>query len=111
MRMKETIQLKLAEFLNLCKSHKVKNIYAFGSAVNGNFNEESSDIDLLIEIDSEDPVERGENLMDIWDKFEDFFQRKVDLLTHSSIKNPILRKSIDTTKILLYDGKEQKVSF
>ena len=111
MKMKEAIQMKLTEFLTLCKSHNVKNIYAFGSAVTENFNDESSDIDLLIEIDTEDPIERGENLMDIWDKLEDFFQRKVDLLTDSSIKNPILRKNIDTTKILLYDGKEQKVSF
>lgn len=111
MKMKESIQTKLVEFLTLCKSHKVKNIYAFGSAVTENFNEDSSDIDLLIEIDMEDPIERGENLMDIWDKLEDFFQRKVDLLTHSSIKNPILKKNIDSTKILLYDGKEQKVCF
>jgi predicted nucleotidyltransferase len=111
MKMKESIQMKLAEFLTLCKSHNVKNIYAFGSAVTENFNDESSDIDLLIEIDTEDPIERGENLMDIWDKLEEFFQRKVDLLTNSSIKNPILRKNIDTTKILLYDGKEQKVCF
>lgn len=111
MKMKESIQTKLVEFLILCKSHKVKNIYAFGSAVTENFNEDSSDIDLLIEIDTEDPIERGENLMDIWDKLEDFFQRKVDLLTLSSIKNPILKKNIDSTKILLYDGKEQKVCF
>jgi predicted nucleotidyltransferase len=109
--MKESIQLKLAEFLTLCKSHNVKNIYAFGSAVTEDFNDESSEIDLLIEIDSEDPIERGENLMKIWDKVEDFFQRKVDLLTNSSIKNPIPRNNIDRTKILLYDGKEQKVSF
>jgi len=50
-------------------------------------------------------------LIDLWDKFEKFFQRKVDLLTISSIKNPILRKSIDSSKLLIYDGKEQKVSF
>jgi predicted nucleotidyltransferase len=111
MKMKKSIQLKLAEFLKLCKSHNVKNIYAFGSAVTEDFNDESSEIDLLIEIDSEDPIERGENLMKIWDKVEDFFQRKVDLLTNSSIKNPIPRNNIDRTKILLYDGKEQKVSF
>jgi predicted nucleotidyltransferase len=111
MKMKKSIQLKLAEFLKLCKSHNVKNIYAFGSAVTEDFNDESSDIDLLIEIDSEDPIKRGENLMKIWDKVEDFFQRKVDLLTNSSIKNPIPRNNIDRTKILLYDGKEQKVSF
>ena len=34
---------------------------------------------------------------------------KVDLLTNASIKNPILRKSIDTTKTLIYDGKKQEI--
>jgi len=111
MQMKDSIQLKLVEFVSLCKNHNVKHLYAFGSAVTENFNEDSSDIDLLIEIDNNDPIERGENLMNIWDKFEDFFQKKVDLLTNSSIKNPILRKNIDATKVLIYDGKEQKVSF
>ena len=65
---------------------------------------------LLIEIDNDDPIERGENLMNIWDKFEQFFQRKVDLLTNTSIKNPILKKSIDSTKILIYDGQKQEIS-
>jgi len=51
-----------------------------------------------------DPILRGELLIDIWDKFETFFQRKVDLLTFNSIKNPILRKNIDSTKILIYEG-------
>jgi hypothetical protein len=74
--------------------------------VNGNFNEASSDIDLLIEIDHHDPIERGENLMNIWDKFEQFFQKKVDLLTESSMKNPVLKKNIDATKILIYDREE-----
>jgi len=111
MEIKESIALKLSEFLTLCKSHNVRNLYAFGSAVTENFNDESSDIDLLIEIENEDPIMRGENLIDIWDKLEEFFQRKVDLLTNASIKNPILRKNIDATKILIYDGKDQKIFF
>lgn len=110
MNLKESIKYKMADFLSLCKAHNVKNLYAFGSSITDKFNEDSSDIDLLIEIDNDDPIERGENLMNIWDKFEHFFQRKVDLLTNSSIKNPILRKSIDSTKILIYDGEEQKIS-
>lgn len=110
MNIKESIRYKMEEFISLCKAHNVENLYAFGSSVSDQFNEASSDIDLLIEIDYDDPIERGENLMNIWDKFEQFFQRKVDLLTNTSIKNPILRKSIDSTKILIYDGKEQKVS-
>lgn len=111
MNIKESIQVSPEEFVTLCKNHDVKTLYVFGSSVNENFKEESSDIDLLIELNTEDPIKRGENLINLWDKFESFFQRKVDLLTNSSIKNPILRKSIDSSKILVYDGKELKVSF
>jgi predicted nucleotidyltransferase len=82
----------------------VKNLYAFGSSITENFNEASSDIDLLVELNTEDPLKRGQNLIDLWDKLEAFFKRKVDLLTSSSIKNPILKRSIDATKILVYDG-------
>lgn len=100
MNLKESIQRKLAEFLLLCKSHNVKTIYAFGSSVNTNFNDETSDFDFLIEIESDDPIVRGENLLSIWDKLEELLQRKVDLLTNSSIRNPVLKRSIDSTKNL-----------
>ena len=111
MNLRDSIKHKMNDFLALCKTHNVKNLYAFGSSITENFNEDSSDIDLLIEMENEDPIERGENLLLIWDKFESFFQRRVDLLTNSSIKNPVLRKSIEATKVLIYDGKEQKISF
>lgn len=109
MNLKESIKSKTSDFLALCKSHNVSSLHAFGSSVNENFDENSSDIDLLIEIDKHDPIERGESLMNIWDQFESFFERKVDLLTSSSIKNPILKKNIDSTKVLIYDGKKRKV--
>jgi len=111
MNLKESINVKSKEFLTLCENHDVKTLYAFGSSVSNNFKEETSDIDLLIELNTEDPLLRGENLISLWDKFEVFFQRKVDLLTNSSLRNPILKKSIDSSKILIYDRKERKVSF
>jgi predicted nucleotidyltransferase len=82
----------------------VKYLYAFGSSTNERFDPKSSDIDLLVEIDSSDPLDRGEKLLSLWDLFENFFNRKVDLLTESSIRNPYLKKSIESTKILIYDG-------
>jgi uncharacterized protein len=110
MNLTNSIKNNSTEFLFLCKSHEVKSLYVFGSSVNGSFKEESSDIDLLIELNTKDPIKKGENLLDLWNKFEVFFQRKVDLLTTASVKNPILKKTIDSSKILIYDGKEQKVS-
>jgi len=103
------ISTRLTDFKNLCDNHNIKYLYAFGSSVSGNFDPNSSDIDLLVEIESSDPLDRGELLMSLWDKFEGFFNRKVDLLTDSSIRNPYLRKSIDSSKVLIYDGEHKKV--
>ena len=91
------------EFADLCKNHHVKQIYAFGSSVSGDFDPEKSDIDLLVEIDEPDPIEKGEKILSLWDKLETFFKRKVDLLTNLSIRNKILRDSIDSTKVLIYE--------
>lgn len=93
----------------MCEKHDVKSIYAFGSSVNDKFDPDKSDIDLLVQINEDDPVERGEKLLSLWDKLEELFQRRVDLLTEDSIKNPFLKKSIDATKVLIYDGKGTKV--
>jgi uncharacterized protein len=103
------IAKQTSDFEALCQNHKVKYLYAFGSSTNDHFDMNTSDIDLLVEIDDPDPIERGEKLISLWDTFEKFFHRKVDLLTDSSIRNPYLRKSIDTTKILIYDGQGAKI--
>ncbi len=110
MTLQESISRNPKDFQDLCREHNVQSLYAFGSSVNGHFNDSSSDIDLLIEIENNDPIQSGEQLMSIWDKLERFFQKKVDLLTSRSIKNPILKASIESSKVLIYDGKELKVS-
>jgi predicted nucleotidyltransferase len=109
MIVKDEILKKLTDFNSLCQRHKVRYLYAFGSSVTDRFDYDKSDIDLLVEIDDSDPIGRGEKLISLWDTFESFFNRKVDLLTDSSIHNPYLRKSIDSTKVLIYDGASQKV--
>ncbi len=109
MVVKNEILKHLTDFKTLCQSHNVKYLYAFGSSTTDRFDSEKSDIDLLVEIDSPDPLERGEKLISLWDTFEIFFNRKVDLLTDSSIRNPYLRKCIDSTKVLIYDGEGAQI--
>ena len=109
MFIQDEISNKVKDFSAVCKSHNVRYIYAFGSSITKRFDSVKSDIDLLVDIDYPDPVERGEKLISLWDTFENFFKRKVDLLTETSIHNPYVRKSIDSTKILIYDGAKQKV--
>jgi len=110
MVIKEEISKQTSQFTELCREHNVKYLFAFGSAATDDkFNTQTSDIDLLVELDVSDPILRGEKLMSLWDGFESFFHRKVDLLTNSSIRNPYLRKSIESTKILIYDGQGLKI--
>jgi predicted nucleotidyltransferase len=98
------VNFKSTEFINLCKSHKVKELYAFGSIVNGNFTD-SSDIDLLVEIDEPNPLYKGKLILSLYNKFEKLFNKKVDLLTINSIKNHILEDYIGSSKKLIYPLK------
>lgn len=47
-------QLKIDQIQELCKTNKVKTLFAFGSVTREDFNE-SSDIDLVVDIDEKDP--------------------------------------------------------
>ena len=100
----DLIRSKRQEFIDLCKVHKVKELYAFGSAVHGPFSE-ASDVDLLVSVDAEgDPAAVGERLWSFWEAMEAFFMRPVDLLTVGTIRNPVRLRSIDAGKKLIYDG-------
>jgi uncharacterized protein len=96
-------------FVDLCRSHKVNKIYAFGSSITDHFDPKLSDIDVVVKVDIDDPADRGEALLSLWDKLEALFQRKVDLLTEDSIRNPYLKSNINRTKKLIYDGEGEKV--
>lgn len=97
------------DFVDLCRSHRVNKIYAFGSSVTQKFDDYKSDIDLLVTLDIEDPIDRGQALLSLWDKLELLFERKVDLLTNDSIQNPYLKSNINRTKKLIYDGEGEEI--
>ncbi len=87
--------------LDLCKQHKFKPLYVFGSILNENFNKES-DIDLIVSFENVDLLEYGDNYYDLKFSLENTFNRSVDLLEEKEIKNPYFRNSIDKKKVLIY---------
>lgn len=95
----EKIKKKLTA---ICIKHKVNLLFAFGSVLRSDYDEKSSDIDLIVDIDFENPVEKGEHLMQLWSELELLFHKKVDLLSSNSIKNPILKQEIENSKKLIY---------
>ena len=85
----------------VCKKHKVKFLFAFGSVLTKNFNEES-DIDLVVEIKSTDPIEYAENYFGLKFMLEDLLKRPVDLLEQKALKNPYFIKCINKSKKTIY---------
>ncbi len=106
--LKDLIAKNRDGFRSLCEAHEVASLHAFGSSVKGEFTD-TSDVDLVVDLKTKDPLRFGELMLDLWDKLEAFFGRKVDLLTLRSVKNPVMRDEIEQTKVLVYDGSQAQV--
>ena len=87
----------------------VKKFYLFGSALTTRFNENNSDIDVLVETENISPEEKGMCLIALWEDLEKLFNRKVDLLTENSLRNPYLAREIEQTRKLIYDGQTKQI--
>ncbi len=87
----------------LCTNFNVKTLFAFGSVCTDKFNR-SSDIDLLISFNPMDHADYADNYFLIADKFEEIFQRRVDLVTDQSLSNPFFIDSVNQTKTKIYEA-------
>ena len=87
----------------LCSQNKVKRLFVFGSVLTDQFNE-SSDVDLLVDIALSDPFDYAESYFDLKFKLQDLLKRPVDLLEEKSLKNTYLIENINQTKKLLYEA-------
>jgi len=91
----------IEQISQLCSLHDAKTLFAFGSVITDSLRKDS-DIDLLVDIDDEDPLIYADNYFELKFQLEDILKRPVDLLENKSLKNPFLKKQIDNTKVLIY---------
>lgn len=93
----------LNDILHLCKVHKVKTLFAFGSVLTDKFGPDS-DIDFVVDINSEDPIDYAENYFNLKFKLQDLLKKPVDLLEQKGIRNSYLLQNINKTKQVLYEA-------
>mgnify|MGYP001370461958 FL=1 len=96
------IEKNIDSLISLCKQHKVKELYIFGSILTSEFNKDS-DIDMLVQFDNVDILEYADNYFDFKEKLEKLLGREIDLLENQAIRNPIFRKILDRDKKIVYD--------
>ncbi|HLC16870.1 MAG TPA: nucleotidyltransferase domain-containing protein [Thermodesulfovibrionia bacterium] len=92
---------KLPDIKQLCMTHNVSALFAFGSVCSDRFNEKS-DIDLLVSFQIMDFGDYADNYFDFAEKLEDLLHRPVDLITDKSLSNPYFIDSINKTKAIIY---------
>lgn len=85
----------------LCKAHRVKKIYVFGSVLTDKFSNES-DIDLIVDFENVDIDDYADNYFDFKFSLQDILKRSIDLLEEKAIKNPYFRTSVNQQRQLLY---------
>lgn len=67
---------------SLKKEYPIERIGLFGSVTRNDFENEKSDVDMLVELNAE----MGYNFIELAEKLEKLLNRKVDLITKNSLK-------------------------
>jgi uncharacterized protein len=103
------IEKNIEKINELCLKYNVSELYAFGSVLTDRFNSES-DIDLLVDFGGLDVFNYADNYFDFKFALESILNKKVDLLEKKAIKNPFLKKSIDSSKKLIYGQRDKNLA-
>ncbi len=89
------------EIIKLCKTHKVKSLYAFGSILTEKYNSKS-DIDLIVDFSNIPLEDYTDNYFDFKFSLQDIFKRPVDLLEEKAIRNQYFRQCLEQQRRLVY---------
>lgn len=86
----------------LCRDHHVQRLELFGSAATGQDRPGKSDLDFLVEFDHLPAGGYADAYFGLLESLQRLFERPVDLVVASAIRNPYFRQAVERTKTLLY---------
>ena len=100
------------DLARLCEEHRVARLDVFGSAVTGEFDPETSDLDFLVTF--HESAAGGKDAFDkqigLRDALEGLFGRKVDVVPERSITNPYFRANVEDTREAVYPNWENSTN-
>jgi hypothetical protein len=100
--MLDIIEKHLSEIQRICSQFNVSRLEIFGSALSEDFDQTSSDIDLLVEFK---PLKQGryaDTYFGLLEAMKNLFGREVDLVMTKAIKNPYFLQEINRKRQVLY---------
>ena len=88
----------------LCRKHGVRRLEVFGSAADGSFKPESSDIDFLVEYSPLQPGEHYEAYFGLIEGLERLFGRQIDLVDATCLRNPYFIEGVNESRTVVYEA-------
>ena len=106
----EIIEQKKQEIAALCRTHRVRALWLFGSATTEAWDPETSDIDFLVDLgDYEAGV--AHRFLDLADDLESTVGRSIDLVTVVGLAgNPRMERRVHAQRVKLYESEGEHAS-
>jgi uncharacterized protein len=93
----------------LCQSYGVRHLDVFGSAVTGDFDNSSSDLDFIESFADRSAGTYADQFLNLAEALEGLVGRKVDLVTEEFIRNPYFRETVEQTRQRLNEQPTQNL--
>ena len=94
------ILLDYNSVVQLCKKYSINELSIFGSSIRGDFSQ-NSDIDILVSFKKNSEITLFD-IMDLEREFSNLFNREVDIVEKESVRNPIRKNNILSTREIIY---------
>jgi uncharacterized protein len=107
--MESVLARNSSEVPNLCRRFGVRRLELFGSAATGTFDPNRSDLDFLVEFDS-DASDLFRRYFGLKESLEALYGRQVDLVMVGALANPYFIESVNRTRQLVYESKDPQAA-
>ena len=98
--LKNGISLDYNEVINICKKYYIKELSLFGSSIRDDFTK-TSDIDILVSFDKDSKITLF-SIIELENEFSKLLGRDVDVVEKESLKNPIRKNKILSSREIIY---------
>ena len=99
----------VAEIPELCRRYGVYRLELFGSATTDAFDQQTSDLDFLVDFDSSSS-DLFNRYFGLKESLEALYGREVDLVMIGALKNPYFIDSVNKTRQLVYAAEDAQVA-
>ncbi|MCL2809112.1 MAG: nucleotidyltransferase domain-containing protein [Treponema sp.] len=88
------------DVIELCKKYYIVELSIFGSSIRDDFSQ-NSDVDILVSFEQNSKITLFE-IIEMEREFSNLLNKKVDVVEKESLKNPIRKERILSTREIIY---------